>query len=139
MVDCQHGFNCRTVKSSRNLHLVSSMSQSNNALLETKALACFCDGCGDPKPGFFCESTSHVSLWKLVILQPCAADDAECDVELRTDVWGNPGDSNELASMLDVGDNVVIKVDSAEGEGTLCNVSKDCMLSKKIKDQIHMV
>ena len=41
----------------------------------------------------------------------------ECDVELRTDVWGNPRDSNELASMLDVGNNFVVKVDSIDGEG----------------------
>ena len=81
-------------------------------------MACFCDGCVDPKPKLFYISTSHVPLWKLVTLQPCAADDAECDVELRTDVWSNPEDSNEFASMLDVGDNFAIKADSADGEGT---------------------
>ena len=77
----------------------------------------FVNVCVDPKPGLFCVSTSHVPPWKLVTLQPCAADDAECDVEVRTDVWGNPGDSNELASMLDVGDNFAVKADSADEEG----------------------
>jgi hypothetical protein len=117
MVDRHHGFNCRTVKGSRSLHSVRSMSHSNNVLLETRALACFCTGCVDPKPGLLCVSTSHVPPWKLVTLQPCAADDAECEVELRTDVWGNPGDSNELASMLDVGDNFAVKAESNDGEG----------------------
>ena len=117
MVDRQHGFNYRTVKGSRSLHSVRSMSQSNNVLLETRALACFCDKCVDPQLGLFCVSTSHVPPWKLVTLQPCAADDAECDVELHIDVWGNPRDSNELASMLDVGDNFVVKTDSVDGEG----------------------
>ena len=116
-VDRQHSFNCRTVKGSRGLHSVRSMGHSNNVLLETRPLACFCDGCVEPKPGLFCVSTSHVPPWKLVTLQPCAADDAECDVELRTDVWGNPGDSNELASMLDVGDNFAVKAESDDEEG----------------------
>jgi hypothetical protein len=107
-VDRSNPMNCRTVDGSRSMHSIRSVSHTNNVLLEARDYSCFCERCVFNVQEIPCPSTTHVSPWRLLTLEPTDSSEALQEPEETDPDWEAEPDEHFLASELQVGDHFAV-------------------------------
>ena len=101
-------YSCKFVIGSKSMHVVCSISHTNNLLIDSCDYSCTCSFCKQCGVGVFLDKDHHGS-WKLFTLEPCTLEDYVDDVETYYEYWSDDGESNCLASMLNIGGNFAVQ------------------------------
>lgn len=101
---------CATVEGTRSMHSVRSIGPANNVLLQVRDYSCFCPGCVHGAAEA-CPNVAYVQPWKLVTLEPIAAEEAIQEEEDLDQEWEADFDSHDQAAGLEVGDHFAIFAD----------------------------
>ena len=115
-IDRRRPLDCKTVSSSRSMHFVRFVDNSNNILLLGQDFTCTCDPCD------YCVSrdysnVDHTQSWRLITLEPTSISDAVEDVSEETLQWDDAIDNNDLAFELQVGDNFAVQMKDGNAKG----------------------
>jgi hypothetical protein len=126
-------WNCDSIRGSRTLHSISSISAADSTKLMVRYLSCFCRAC-QMQAWDRCENPEHVTPWQLVKIKPQNTREVRNRMiqELhRDDDSQYGGDADDLTDALEIGDHFAVLAKANNDKGVLYYIL-ECQRTKFI-------